>query len=236
MRHGLGLTVMAALFVGTPADAKGKNKGWANQAYLRPSLGGTTFTPENGDPVSVVSVGGVAGIQYWERGRRYPKMRGHARTSGAYVMSGGPLSGFEARLGNFMGPTWGKIGFTLGPDFFYNQYQYGPTTIPATGGVGTPLTVDSVLDPFTLFAGVEPSWYFNDVRARRDWGAQDGLPGFGHEFAYFAGAAISVANWTLGASIRHSMTGYGEQNSYGVTANFQGALGGGGKKKGKRRR
>ena len=46
-------------------------------------------------------------------------------------------SRFEARVGNY-GPTWGRIRFTLGPDFFYNQYQYGPTTIPATGGVGTP--------------------------------------------------------------------------------------------------
>lgn len=236
MRLGLGLVLATGVFVGAPAWAKGKKKGWKNEAYLRPSVGGTTFTPEQGDPVTVVSVGGVGGIHYWERKRRYPKMRGHARASGAYVMSGGPLSGFEARVGNFMGPTWGRIGFTLGPDFFYNQYQYGPTTIPATGGVGTPLTVDSVLDPFTLFAGIEPSWYFNDVRERRDWSTQDGLPGFGHEFAYFAGAGVSLGGWMVGGSIRHSMTAYGEQNSYGVTANFRGALGGGGGGSGKKRK
>jgi hypothetical protein len=232
MKRLVGLSVVGAMVCGTPALAGGKNKGWGNQAYLRPSVGGTTFTPEDGDPISVVSVGGIGGIHYWERGRKYPKMRGHARVSGAYVMSGSPLSGYEARIGNFMGPTWGKLGFTIGPDFFYNQYQYGPTQIPGTGGVGTPLTVDAQLDPFSLFAGIEPSWYFNDTRARRDWQNQDGLPGFGHEFAYFAGAAANVGNWTLGLSIRHSMTAYGEQNSYGVMADFSGSLGKGGQKKG----
>ena len=132
-----------------------------------------------------------------------------------------------------MGPTWGRIGFTLGPTSTTSiNTDLRPS---ATGGVGTPLTVDSVLDPFTLFAGIEPSWYFNDVRERRDWSEQDGLPGFGHEFAYFAGAGVSLGGWMVGGSIRHSMTAYGEQNSYGVTANFRGALGGGGGGSGKKR-
>ena len=132
MRRWLGLCAMTGLFVGTPALAKGKKQSWGNSVYMRPSLGGTSFTPETGDPVSVISMGGVGGIHYWERGRKYPKLRGHARVAGSYVMSGGPLSGFETRLGNFIGPTWGNVGVTVGPDFFYNQYQYGPTTIPAT--------------------------------------------------------------------------------------------------------
>jgi len=231
MMRWLALGALGSLLVSTPAFAGGKK--WKNEAYLRPSMGGNVFTPEDGDPVSVIAIGGIGGIHYWERGRKYPKMRGHARVAGHYVMSGGPLSGYEARVGNFMGPTWGKLGFTIGPDFFYNQYQYGQTTIPGTAGMGTPLTVDAYLDPFSLFAGVEPAWYFNDVRERRDWATQDGLPGFGHEFAYFAGAAISVGNWTVGGSVRHSMTAYGEQNSFGVNANFRGELGSGGKKKGK---
>ncbi|HCH64677.1 MAG TPA: hypothetical protein DFR83_17855 [Deltaproteobacteria bacterium] len=226
MRRWLGLCTVAGLFVGTPALAKGKAKGWGNATYLRPSIGGTAFTPESGDPVSVVTMGGVGGIHYWERGRRYPKIRGHARAAGSYVMSSGPLSGFETRLGNFVGPTWEQIGFTVGPDFFYNQYQYGSTTIPGTGGVGAPLTVSARLKPFQVFAGIEPSWYFSDDRARRNWMTQDGLPGFGHEFAYFAGAGVTVGDWTIGGSVRHSMTAYGEENTFGINANFQGMLGG----------
>jgi len=240
MNHRLALGSIGGLLFSLGYAAPAVAKGWRNEAYLRPTMGGNVFTPEEGDPVTVVSLGGTGGIHYWEKGRRYPKMRGHARVAGAYVMSGSPLSGFEARLGNFMGPTWGKVGFTIGPDFFYNQYQYGETTIPGTGGVGTPFTVDAQLEPFSVFAGVEPAWYFNDVRARRDWSSQEGLPGFGHEFAYFAGLAMTVGNWTVGGSIRHSMTAYGEQNSFGLNANFRGELGksGGGKKgkKGKGRR
>lgn len=235
MRRWLGLCAMTGLFVGTPALAKGKKQSWGNSVYMRPSLGGTSFTPETGDPVSVISMGGVGGIHYWERGRKYPKLRGHARVAGSYVMSGGPLSGFETRLGNFIGSTWGNFGVTVGPDFFYNQYQYGATTIPGTGGVSTPLTANARMKPFNVFAGIEPAWYFNDDRERRNWMTQDGLPGFGHEFAYFAGLGVAVGSWNIGGTIRHSMTAYGEENSFGVSANFQGCLGGG-RSKGRRRR
>ena len=232
MKRWIGLGCLTWMFASTPALAGGSK--WRNHAYVLPSAGGNVFTPENGDPVTVVTVGGRAGIQYWEKGRQYPKLRGHARLAGDYVMSSGDVSGYEARLGNFMGPTWGRIGFTIGPDFFYNQYQYGDTTLPGTGGVGTPLTVDGYVEPFSLFAGIEPAWYFNDTRDRRDWSGQDGAPGFGHEFAYFAGAAVSLGGWTFGGSWRHSMTAYGEQNSFGVNARFDGELGGG--KKGKKKR
>ena len=95
---------------------------------------------------------------------------------------------------------------TVGPDFFYNQYQYGATTIPGTGGVSTPLTANARMKPFNVFAGIEPAWYFNDERERRNWMTQDGLPGFGHEFAYFAGLGVAVGSWNIGGTIRHSMT------------------------------
>lgn len=235
MHTRLSLSLTGGLLLAAAVPTSAFARGWRNEAYLRPSMGANVFTPEDGDPQTVMSLGGMGGIHYWEKGPRYPKMRGHARVAASYLTTGGPLSGLEGRIGNFMGPTWGTLGFTVGPDFFYNQFAYGNTVIPATGGMGVPFTVDANLEPFMLFAGIEPSWYFNDVRERRDWSTQDGLPGFGHEFAYVAGAAVAVGGWMVGGSIRHSMTAYGEQNSFGVTANFRGELGKKGKK-GKKRR
>lgn len=224
------LAIPAALVALAPATASAKSK-WGNHVFVRPSAGGNVFTAENGESISVFTVGGRAGINYWEKGRKLPKLRGQARVAGDYVMSSGDISGYEARIGNFMGPTWGIIGFTVGPDFFYNQYQYGSTVLPATSGMGVPFIVDANLDVFSVFGGIEPAWYFNDVRERRDWQAQEGPPGFGHEMAYILGAGLNVGGWDLGLSWRYSMTAYGEQSSYGVNARFDGAIGGGGKKK-----
>ncbi len=229
----LGLMGMVSFGGMMPGDAHAEKQAWRNHVYIRPSGGANVFTPEEGDPVTVISVGGVAGINYWETGRQLPKMRGTARLAGAYVMGGTNVSGYEVRLGNFAGPLWKTVGFTVGPDFFYNQYQYGDTTIPGTGGMGVPLTGDAYLDNLSFFAGVEPAWYFNEDRARRDWSEASGPPGFGHEFAYFAGTGVQMGGLNVSVSWRYSMTAYGEQNSFGFGASFDGEIGGKKKKGGK---
>ena len=119
----------------------------------------------------------------------------------------------------------------------YSQYQFGETELPAAGGVGVPVTVDAYLDGMSVFAGVEPAWYLIGDRPGRDWNTAEGAPGFGHEFAYFAGVGMKLGGWNVGASWRHTMTAYGEQNSFGASASFDGELGGKKKKgKGKKKR
>jgi len=222
--------------VATPALA-GKKPAYRNHVYARPAMGANVFTPEEGESVTVVSVGGVAGINYWETGRQYPKIRGNARVAADYVMGASDLSGYQVRVGNFTGPLWKTAGFTVGPDFFYSQYQFGETELPAAGGVGVPVTVDAYLDGMSVFAGVEPAWYLIGDRPGRDWNTAEGAPGFGHEFAYFAGVGMKLGGWNVGASWRHTMTAYGEQNSFGASASFDGELGGKKKKgKGKKKR
>jgi hypothetical protein len=227
--------VLSSGAVATPAIA-GKKPAYRNHVYARPAMGANVFTPEEGEPVTVVSVGGVAGINYWQTGRKHPKLRGNARAAVDYVMGASDLSGYQVRVGNFTGPLWKTVGFTLGPDLFYSQYQFGATELPAAGGVGVPVTVDAYLDNVSLFAGVEPAWYVIGDRPGRDWSDAEGAPGFGNEFAYFAGVGLQLGGWNVGASWRHSMTAYGEQNSYGASASFDGELGGKKKKKGKKRR
>jgi hypothetical protein len=231
MSRALAATValVAIAATATPAEA-GKKPGYRNHVYVRPAMGVNSFTPEDGDTVSIMSVGGVAGINYWETGRQLPRIRGNARVSGDYVVGASDLSGYQVRVGNFTGPLWETVGFTIGPDFFYSQYQYGDTELPAAGGVGIPFTVDAYLDAFSVFGGIEPAWYLMGDRPGRDWSTAEGAPGFGHEFAYFAGVGMKVGGLNIGGSVRHTMTAYGEQNSFGLSASFDGEIGG---KKGK---
>ena len=111
--------------VATPALA-GKKPAYRNHVYARPAMGANVFTPEEGESVTVVSVGGVAGINYWETGRQYPKIRGNARVAADYVMGASDLSGYQVRVGNFTGPLWKTAGFTVSMDQAgYLQVRYG---------------------------------------------------------------------------------------------------------------
>ena len=67
-----------------------------------------------------------------------PSLVGRTRALGVYTL-GTNVSGYEVRLGSFMGPWLGVFGVETGPDFIYNQYTYNGYDIGNSLGVYVPL-------------------------------------------------------------------------------------------------
>lgn len=214
----LSLVARAALVaVALPAASAWAGE-WMTRPWLRPSGGATSWN--NGETtVTAFAVGGNAGLDYWQRQRKVPRLVGQARVGGSYMAAGGNATGYEVRFGNFLGPQWKYGGLSFGPDVFYNQWTYAGTVLPATTGVATPLVLNGRLEVFTAHVGIEPSWYVSGNRQQTDWQEAEGF-GFGHEFAYLGGVGVNVQGLHLGVHGRRSITAYGVQNSIGFSANY----------------
>ena len=102
-----------------------------------------------------------------------------------------------------------------GPDFFWNEYQWGATELAPTAGVGWPLSAATGLGVVSLNAGVEPAWFISSDRPSVEWSDQT-LPGFGDEFTYTAGAAVSLDPMRLSIGYRYTLTAFGAQKGLGV--------------------
>lgn len=206
---------------GGGGKAKGKGKGeaakfpyWQTEPYLTPEIGASAYS-SGGETSTAVTVGGQAGIRYLRVDRDRPWLTGKTRLAGAYMISGGG-TGYDVRLGSFIGPQWESVNLQVGPDVFYNQYQWGDVSLEPTIGVGVPATATRSADVFTVYGGVEPAWLANEDR-RVDWDATDAvLPGFGHEFTYRAGVGIAASFASLSLSYQYKITAYGIEQGFGV--------------------
>ncbi len=229
--RALGAGLLLAAAVASPGAQAAE---WATRPFVRPAGGASSWS--NGDTtVTAFSIGGNAGLDYWEKGRKQPRLRGQARVGGSYMAAGGDATGYELRVGNFLGPQWKNYGFSFGPDVFYNQWTYAGTELPATTGISTPLVANGSLEIFNAYVGAEPSWYVSGDRAQTDWSESDGV-GFGHEFAWLAGLGMSIQGMHVGVHGRRQITAYGVQNSIGFSANYSPPPKTKKKKGGKRRR
>jgi hypothetical protein len=223
------LAAVAAAAVSLPAAAAPE---WQTRTWVQPAAGANVFGA-NGDSVSAATIGARAGLDYWETGRGWPKIRGTTRVAFDYMITSQQASGWEARVGSFAGPTWKHVGLSVGPDFFINQWTFGGVTLPQAAGVSAPVIVNGQYEMLGAYAGVEPAWYFSGDREGADWD-ELGKPGIGDEFALLAGVSARVKSLTVGAHWRKNTTAYGENTSFGISANVTppAITGSGGGKKG----
>jgi len=214
-----------------PRDKNGRHKGppkgdgkYEHELFADPSAGLVTWN-DGTTTTSSLSIGGQAGVHYWEIGGPLPRYQGTGRVALSYLLgststagSGSQLSGWEARIGNFYGPTWRHAGIQAGPDLFHSQYRYNGEDLPPTNGLALPVTGFAWQKPFSAYVGLEPAWYLSDQEGT-DWDKAE-LPGFGDEFSYKAGAAMQMKKLRVGIDAVWRQTPYGVQSGYGLALGY----------------
>lgn len=195
-------------------SAKAEDPGWGSETYLRPQAGVSAWAGSGGGTSTAANVGAVGGMYYWQNESRSPIIQGQARARGTKVFGSG-VTGTDIHVGNFIGPSWSSLMLQTGPDVFWNEYQFGATTLAPTLGLGWPLMASTGLGSVSVSAGVEPAWFISSDRPSVDWSSQS-VPGFGDEFTYTAGAGVSIDPARLSLSYRHTVTAFGAQKGLGV--------------------
>jgi hypothetical protein len=201
---------------------KKRKTGWDVDWYVAPSAGVNVIGTGTGT-TTVFSVGGEAGLNHFYRTGDLPEWGGHSRVAVQQQISTGG-TGTDVRVGSFMGPHWEHFGIEAGPDLFWNRWMVGGFNLDPTFGVDVPITATARLDPLTAYAGVAPAWLSNPDR-RVDWSKQP-VPGFGHEFTYFAGASLRIDKANVGLTYQYRITTAGPQQTIAFNADIAGYFSG----------
>lgn len=201
------------------AEAGPLGRDWQHQAFARPAIGASSWT-NNGQTVAAASLGARAGFNYWELSRRTPRLQGQTRVAGDYLLSAADLSGWELRLGSFLGPAWRHVGLSVGPDLFRNQYTVAGFVLEPTTGVSAPVIANAYKGELSAYVGVEPSWYLGGARPGVDWAEAEGPAGFGDEFRYLAGASVAVSELRVGVQYQYRITSGGNESGFGLALGY----------------
>ena len=202
---------MLSLLLFMSADAEPAE--WGSESYLRPQAGLSSWAGDAGGTGTAVNLGANAGMYYWQNESRSPILQGQARINGLKVFGGG-VSGTDLRVGNFIGPSWSILMLQTGPDLYWNEYQWGTTTLDPTLGLGWPLVASTGLNAVSVYAGVEPAWFLSSQRPSVSWDGQP-MPGIGDEFTYSVGGALTAAAMRLSFNYRYTLTAFGAQTGLG---------------------
>lgn len=168
-----------------PPEAVGSE--WSRRFYARPR--GNVRAIRVGDRTGALAlVGAEGGVRYARTRDGRPDLLGRTRVLGD-VMYGllSNASGYQVRLGSFIGPTGKVVTYQVGPDFWGNQYG-NPASLdfhlPFSLGVDLSNVVIFHIDPqVSAQIGVSPGWAFNRAR-------QVGRIGPFHELNAFVALAV----------------------------------------------
>lgn len=205
---------LAPQLVGQSKGGKGKKgkkkKGphWEKDFYVQPAASGRFYKKNNGETVTLVTVGGEAGYAYAFVGGPRPHWGGKTRAAIEYVAAN-DASGYDARVGSFFGPQGKTFGATAGVDAFYNTWTYGNQTLPESWGVEVPVALNIHRKQTWVQLGASTA-YLAEPSRRVDWSEQD-FPGIGHEMALFAGAGTRIENFDVGLDYTYRITAIGPQ-------------------------
>lgn len=158
------MPLLLTAFAGPPL---GKTPDWDAKPYVQPiaNVGGVNV---NGQFTLQGSAGVTGGLDYQYRYKPY--WTGRTRLSGRaiYGFSSGS-TGWDIRLGSFIGPN-GKIArYSAGPDIWHNGYGSQAALdyyLPPSAGIDfVNHLLFKIVDPEVGFlTGVTPSWTFNPDR------------------------------------------------------------------------
>ncbi|MFT4980137.1 MAG: hypothetical protein ACI8S6_006049 [Myxococcota bacterium] len=189
-----------------------QSEDWGTQPFLRPQAGLSSWSSSSGQTSTALNLGAQAGLRFWQKQQKRPRIQGLTRAAGTYLLSG--ATGIDLRVGAFAGPAWDKIRLQTGPDLYWNQYNWGGETLPSTLGLAWPVQAMTTVKGVSLTAGVQPAFFLQSERASVDW-SQESIPGIGDECTYFAAAGLSLSSLRLNVSLSQTVTAYGSQRGIG---------------------
>ncbi|NCG17463.1 MAG: hypothetical protein GWP91_00410 [Rhodobacterales bacterium] len=166
---------------------------------------------------ALMGVGASVILPFKQVVEKGPYWGGYTRGVGQVFLGPDLYNGYAMRVGAFAGPRLGPLSLDVGPDFFSDTYIFGSATLAPVAAMGIPATAYLDFQTLMFYGGVEPAFYFSDIRKKVDWGSEE-LFGFGDEFTYRVGTAINVEKLGLSVGYTHRMTGYGLQRgvSFGI--------------------
>lgn len=223
-RPVLGMEYAKGKGGGGKASSK-KQPAWKSEPYIEPAAG-VRFYSQNGESSTLATLGGQAGMLYRGPARPLPQWRGDARVQVEFLAGAASSSSIdtsqsmELRAGNFIGPHWKVIGVESGLDLLWNRWTYGAVTLEPSWGAEVPIFLRIHQKGLTGYLGVAAT-YMDEPGRRVDW-SQQTTPGFGHEFAYLAGAGGRVAGVDLGLQAEYRITAAGPITSAFVSARVDG--------------
>jgi hypothetical protein len=186
---------------------------WDKKPFAKPLVGASLYS-DGVDTFTTVALGGQAGLHFWQK-QPDPKIVGTGRVQAQGLLGGNGLNGYDVRLGAFAGPWYKVVGARIGPDFFYNQFTYGPYTLGASPGVAIPAIALLDFKVINFHAGFEPAFFFSPNRATVDWSQED-IFGFGGEFTYLAGVGLALDAFGVSVNYTDRVTAFGRQKGYGI--------------------
>jgi hypothetical protein len=177
--------------------------------YARPVLGAVVWGDAYG-----ASIGAEAGLKYQQQ-KKDPVMFGKTRVRGAYTFGSG-ISGYDVRVGSFLGPFHKVVGLQAGPDIFYNELAIdlgnGDVGLVATPGMDFPITGLFDVGVFNAYAGISPGWYFG--------GDRENLNAVMGQFGTYVGAGLNLSQLRLNVGWSRTTTAYGDQDGISVGIGF----------------
>jgi hypothetical protein len=183
---------------------------------VSPALSAVVYS-DGGSVGALMGVGASVVLPFRQRVEQGPYWGGYSRAVGQVFVGPDLFNGYALRVGTFAGPRLGPLRVDVGPDFFSDTYVFGSVTLEPVMAMGLPATTYIDFQTLMFYGGVEPAFYFSDIRKSVDWGSED-LFGFGDEFTYRVGTAINVDKLGLSIGYTHRITGYGIQRgvSFGI--------------------
>ena len=203
-----------------PKGKKRKQEGWVSRPFIRPVAGVSVWGGSGQQTSTIATAGAEAGIVYRQVGRPLPRWRVTPRVRAQIYSTGGGVAGFHARAGVQAGPWWKHVGLSFGPDLYRDQLVVDRIKLDPVNGMAFPVLGLGRLGPLGAHVGVEPSWFLSGDRPGVDWSETDRF-GFGDEFAYLAGANLTVDKMVVGVQWTRRITAAGEGTDWGFNAGFR---------------
>jgi len=181
--------------------------------FFRPIVGGAVVSDDT--TTFVGATGGLKGGFHYFQKKKGLRLQGTARAQGSLTLGSEGMFGYDARVGTFAGPWYEVIGLTIGPDVFYNALTFGSSDLAGSSGIGLPVVATFSVEFFSLWAGVQPDWFFNPDRLTVPW-SEESTFGFGGEFTKFVGAGLDLDGFAVTVTYSDRTMYYGHDQGYGI--------------------
>ena len=201
-----------------PTEETKERPDWDRDLYVAPILSWASY--HSGDARNRHLILGAAGGINYKQKKLGPKLKGYARVQ-ALRQTGLTTTGRDIRIGSFIGPAFGPMALTVGPDVLTSESSYGCRDgqdgdcvhLDSVVGVGVPVMLTGDILLARAYVGVIPSWY---VSGSRPGGGDSGFLGLGDEQALVMGAKLRLVLFHLGFSYQLSQDVYGTRHQGGI--------------------